>query len=197
MVQELVRAFCDVAGESGESMFAAIPRIAEHDVPWTEAARFVANRGYGLLLAMESADPVFAARNIAKCVLSCGDALLVVRHAYRYKASERAAAAGSAAYAAALAWKYQPVQEPPVRWEEARSIWLDAERKVEEAGRTSRDDRRTLREGARWIVRRRSIGPLRTVGLDCISRLMREVRPFVEARRRVSPALRRDWEVFN
>lgn len=197
MIQELVRGYQDAYGEPGETMFAPIRRLPPSELPWTEAARFVANRGYGLLLAMEGRDPLFAARNVAKCVLGAGDARLVIRGAYRWRAEERAKADGTEAYAAALAWKFRPGPTPPVPWEEARQIWLAAARDVFAAGRERGEDRRTLREAARWIARRRTAGPLSTLGRDCVSRLARRVAAHVEGKRPVTPALRRDFETFN
>ena len=198
MIQELVRGYEDVAGEPGARMFAPIRLLPESEIPWTEAARFLANRGYGLLLAMEEgAAPLFAARNIAKCVLGAGDARLVARGAYRWRAADRAAADGTAAYAAALEWKFRPSERPPVPWEEAREIWTAAAREVFAAGRVCGGDRRSPREAARWVARRRSIGPLSTFGRDCIVRLARRVERHVAEGRPVSDALRRDFEIFN
>ena len=197
MIQELLRGYEDVYGEPGERLFAGIPLYPEREIPWSEAARFVANRGYGLLLAMESRDSAFAARNVAKCVLGAGDARLVLRGAYRWRARERAGEDGTAAYAAALEWKFRPSERPPVPWEEAREIWIEAARETFAAGRARGEDRRTLREAARWVARRRSLGPLPTFGRDCILRLARRVERHVAAKRPVSPALRRDFEVFN
>ena len=197
MVQELVRGYEDCAGEKGETMFAEISRIPLSRVPWTEAVRLVANRGFGLLLARESADPLFVARNVAKCVLSCGDAMLVLRGAYCYSVRDRAQADGSPEYAAAMQWKFRPLAEPPVPWEKAREILLRTAGAVFEQGRRSGEDRLSLRQTARWLARRRTLGPPATLGRDCTVRLAREVVRHVERGLPVSPALRADWQIFN
>jgi len=51
MVQELVRGHFDVAGRKGEALFAHIERRPAKAIPWSEAARLLMNRGFGLLLA--------------------------------------------------------------------------------------------------------------------------------------------------
>ena len=55
MVQELLRGYFDVAGRKGEELFAGIRRVDAADLPWSEAARLLMNRGMGLLLAKEAA----------------------------------------------------------------------------------------------------------------------------------------------
>ena len=198
MVQELLRGHFDVAGEPGDRLFEGLAEIPASDVPWTEAVRQVANRGAGLLFAMDRGAPaLFAARNVAKCVLGASDAKLVARGAYRWRARARAEADGSPAVLAALAWKSTPSETPPCSWEEARALMLDAAREVFETGRASGADRRSLREAARWVVRRRSIGPVRTFGRDCIVRLALQVRDCLEERRPLPPGTLEDWKIFN
>ncbi|MBQ3343632.1 MAG: hypothetical protein IJG84_17155 [Kiritimatiellae bacterium] len=51
MVQELLRGYFDVAGRKGEELFSGIRRVDAADLPWSEAARLLMNRGMGLLLA--------------------------------------------------------------------------------------------------------------------------------------------------
>ena len=53
MVQELLRGYFDVAGRKGEELFAGIRRVDAAELPWSEAARLLMNRGMGLLLAKE------------------------------------------------------------------------------------------------------------------------------------------------
>ena len=197
MIQDLVRDFIDVAGEPGESLFATVERRPPEALPWMEAARQLMNRGVGLLLALEPPDAGFAARNLAKCVLGAGDATLIARHGYRWRATERAAALSSPLYDAALAWKFRPTAEPPCDWESARAAWRAAWPVVMEAGRAAGSRRRTLYQAARWVARRRSPGDLRDTGLDCTVRVLRRVARHIEGRRPVSPSLRTDWTIFN
>ena len=104
MVQELIRGYADVWGAPGETLFATIPRRDASALPWTEAIRLLANRGMGLLFAREpTRTPDFVARNITKAVLGSGDALLISRHAYRWRAEDRAATLSLPAYSRAMA----------------------------------------------------------------------------------------------
>ena len=201
MVQELVRGFFDVAGKRGEEMFAGIVKIDAAKLPWMEAARLLMNRGMGLLFSFEPhRTRDFVARNINKCILGVGDAFLVSRGLYRWRAEERAAALAeqgdSGLYARAVEWKFRPREEPVCDWETARETW--------EAGRKEvvfavDDDgcRRTLRNAARWLVRRRRVGELRTFALDPVVRVLETVTRCVRERRAPDAALLRDWEIFN
>lgn len=197
MVQELVRGYRDVWGVPGERLFAKIPLREARELPWTEAVRLLANRGVGLLLAREpwrGAD--FVARNIAKCVLGAGDARLIARGGYRWRAVDREAALGEARYGAALAWKFRPKAAPPCAWEEARESWLEAAEEVRAAGWVG--ERRSLRNVARWVARRRSWGEWRTAGLDPVVRLFAVVEEEIRSggERGLPDGVRRDWEVF-
>ena len=197
MVQELLRGFFDVAGEPGERMFEGVARLEPGKLPWTEAARLLMNRGAGLVLALEPerfGGGDFAARNIAKCVLGAGDARLVARGLYRWRAVERAEALGEPLYGAALEWKFRPVDRAVCGWEEARDAWLGALDEVRLAGGRMRPRAYCA---ARWIARRRTLGELATLGLDPVVRVLRRVERHVRAKRPVSPSLLRDWEVFN
>ena len=155
MIQELVHGYCDVAGSPGEALFAGVERRPPEALPAMEAARLLVNRGAGLLLAAEAVgDPArrgFFARNVNKAVLGCGDARLILRGGYRWKAEERAAALGDALYARAVRWKFRPAPEPPCDWETARGLWLET---AGEAARSPALRRRSLRAAARWIARR-------------------------------------------
>jgi hypothetical protein len=194
MVQELVRGYCDVAGKSGEELFRGVERREAGALPWSEAVRLLANRGAGLLWARErQRGEGFIVRNLNKCVLGAGDARLIARGGYRWAAEDRAAALGDELYSRALAWKFRPSPECVCDWETARETWLAAVEEVRAAGRPAR----SLREAARWVARRRSVGPLRTLGFDPILRVLDGVEAAVRGRTGISAGLLRDWQVFN
>ena len=222
MIQELVRGYFDVAGKKGEALFSAIRRIDASEVPWMEAARLLMNRGMGLLLAkckVESAkckvggvtndfgtavaecrmssERDFINRNINKCVLGAGDARLVARHGYRWRAAERADALGDALYRSAVEWKFRPKEKPVCDWEAARACWMEAYEEVMEVGQNAGALARSMREGARWILRRRSLGHLSGFGRNCTVRVLDGVARCVRVRNAPSASLTRDWEVFN
>jgi hypothetical protein len=208
MIQELLRGYFDVEGRKGEELFAEVRRHPAEDLPWGEAARLLLNRGMGLLLAKSRAEGPsdaespkpddFIARNINKCVLGAGDALLVARHGYRWRALDRAEAIGDELYRKALGWKFRPLENAVCDWETARGIWLGAYDEVMAAGAgNSEACGRTLFNAARWLVRRRSLGPVATLGLTPEVRVLKGVAGAIRARGSVSQALRRDWEVFN
>jgi hypothetical protein len=197
MVQELVRGYRDTWGAPGERLFAGIPRRGAGELPWTEAVRLLANRGAGLLLAREKGrGDDFVARNIAKCVLGAGDARLIARGAYRWRAVDRAEALGDDGYRAALAWKFRPRTAPPCPWEEARTAWLAAAEEVRAAGWAGAG--RSLRNVARWVARRRSWGEWRTAGMDPVVRLFAVLEAEIRSggERGLPSGTRRDWEVF-
>ncbi len=118
MIQELFAGNRIVFGD--EHIFDAAPRRPFSELPWTEAARLLLNRGAGLLFARQRAsDPNeadFVRRNLHKAALGCGDAILVVHHDYRRTGTERLEALRKyyeaswliPAYEAALAFKYAP-----------------------------------------------------------------------------------------
>ena len=191
MIQELVRGHVDVAGRPGAELFKDIVRRPPEDLPWTEAVRLLVNRGVGLALARASADETFAERNVNKCVLGAGDAVLIARHAYAWRVEERAAALGWPAYDAAVEWKFRPKKGGACAWEEARSLWLRAEEEVRGA------DGRSLYQAARWIVRRRTLGDLRTFGRGPVVRILARLKGVVEAGALLPDSLRKDWMVFN
>ena len=219
MVQELVHGYYDVAGCKGEELFAGIARREPSELPVGEATRLLMNRGMGLLLA-KSKDgwssklelengtiPLsnselelcsnFVNRNINKCVLGAGDARLIAAGEYRWKAEDRAAALGDALYASAVEWKFRPRAFPVCNWETARTIWLAAEDDVGKACSRNRAAGRTLRNALRWLVRRRTLGDISTFGLAPETRVLRNVAAAIRGYCGMSPALRRDWEVFN
>ena len=57
-----------------------------------------------------------------------------------------------------------------------------------------------VREAARWVVRRRSLGPLGTFGQDCAVRVLAQVRDALAKDFGdvvPAPSLLRDWQRFN
>lgn len=197
MIQELMHGYFDVAGKRGEEMFAEIERRPPSAFPWAEAVRQLMNRGMGLLLASEPGrTQAFVARNINKCILGAGDASLIAHGAYAWRAEDRAAAIGKPLYSAAVEWKFRPREEPVCDWERAREEWLGAKTDVY-AAVDAGGFRRTFRNAARWVVRRRSAGDVSTFGMDPVVRVLEGVSRCVEARAAPSASLRRDWEVFN
>ena len=217
MVQELVHGYVDVAGEKGEVLFAGIERREPSDLPWMEAARLLMNRGMGLLLAAEKLQSVadgrhpaddsrlsnvhsFINRNINKCILGAGDAFLISRGLYRWRATERAdvceAQGFDRLYRAAVEWKFRPSEGPVCDWETAREEWLDAKLNVT-AAVDGEGFRRSIRSAARWVVRRRTLGEVATFGMNPVVRILERVARCVEMRSAIPPSLRRDWEIFN
>ena len=118
MIQELFAGCRVVFGDA--HIFDDAPRRPFSDLPWTEAARLLLNRGAGLLFARERmSDPAeadFVRRNLHKTALGCGDAILVVHHDYRTTGTERLEALRKyyeaswliPAYEDALSFKYTP-----------------------------------------------------------------------------------------
>ena len=220
MVQELVHGYVDVAGATGESLFAGIARREPSDLPWMEAARLLMNRGMGLLFAkckiengkckvdglpnadcrMSDADIDFVNRNINKCILGAGDAFLISRGLYRWRATERADACEAQGfdrlYRAAVEWKFRPSEGPVCDWETAREEWLDAKLNVT-AAVDAEGFRRSIRSAARWVVRRRTLGEVATFGMNPVVRILDRVARCVESRSAIPPSLLRDWEIFN
>ena len=142
----------------------------------------------------------FVARNVNKCILGCGDARLIAEGRYRWRATDRADALADDLYRAAVQWKFRPRPEPPCDWEAARKLWLETVDSCEPVnGARSAPFRRSPRAAARWLARRRSLGPapLATLGLDPLVRILRAMRPLVRDRKPFPDSLRRDWEVFN
>ena len=197
MVQELLRGYFDVAGKRGEELFAAVELHPAEDIPWGEAARLLMNRGMGLLLAKEKEDIDFVARNINKCILGAGDARLVARHGYRWRAFDRADAIGDALYRKAVEWKFRPRKDAVCGWETAREVWLGAFDEAMAVGSRSDALGRSVRQAARWIARRHTLGEPRSFGQDCTVRVLRGVERAVRTRTDIPPSLRRDWEIFN
>ena len=139
----------------------------------------------------------FILRNINKCVLGAGDARLIARGGYLWKAEDRATALGEPLYSAAVAWKFRPRQEGVCSWDEAQAEWLKAVDEVMSAGLRTGAMRRTAYQAARWIGRRRTLGDLATLGYGAVVRILLKLTPVVRRRAPLPPSLRRDWEIFN
>jgi len=198
MVQELIRGYFDVAGEKGDRLFAHIDQRPADSIPWMEAARLLMNRGMGLLFAMGAASGDFTMRNINKCILGAGDARLVAQHGYAWRAVDRAKALGDPLYSSALEWKFRPKQEPVCGWEKAREVWLEAHEDVRRNAAGHKGSRaRSVRNAARWLVRRRTVGEIRTFGLDPVVRVLESVARHVRMRSAPNGGLMDDWRIFN
>ena len=126
-----------------------------------------------------------------------GDARLIARGGYLWKAEDRAAALGEPLYSAAGAWKFRPQKESVCRWDEAQTEWLKAVDEVISAGRRTGAMRRTFYQAARWVWRRRTVGDLATFGYGAVVRILLKLAPVVRMRASLPPSLRRDWEIFN
>ena len=142
----------------------------------------------------------FVNRNINKCILGVGDAFLVSRGLYNWRVEERAAALAAQGdnglYARAVEWKFRPTEEPVCDLETARETWLDGYMEVIAA--VGNDDySRTFRNAARWLVRRRSIGEIRTFALNPVVRILESVKRHIRDRAAPDDSLMRDWEIFN
>lgn len=140
MYQELRRGHLVMFGDR-DLLRRCLPASPAAGLPPIEGLRLMLNRGVGLLLAARALaenrpDYEFIRRNMNKCILGCGDALLLVRHRYCWSAAERGAALADEAilppqlmqlYPAALAFKFTPPSEmtPPMPDELAqlRRLW--------------------------------------------------------------------------
>lgn len=194
MVQELIHGYFDVAGKRGNELFACVELRDASALPWTEAVRLLVNRGAGLLFANETDDLKFVARNINKCVLGCGDAVLVVQQAYSWRIEQRTMKLCQALYAKAVSWKFRPTAEPVCTWEVARQLWLETVGKVLAA---EHDHARTLWQAGRWLIRRHTLGNPMSLGYEPVLRILYRMRHVIEKRHRFPKSLKRDWELFN
>ena len=134
MIQELFAGGNVIFGD--RDVFRGVPIRPFSEIPWTEGARLLLNRGAGLLFARQrSKDPSqadFVRRNIHNAALGCGDAILVVHHDYRRTGSERLEALRKyheaswlvPAYQAALDFKYNPAPGPAPDWDHMLDCWL-------------------------------------------------------------------------
>lgn len=205
MIQELKRGHVALFG--GEGLLDHVKALAPKELPRMEALRLFMNRGMGLVFAAQKlqrgelekqSDIDFFNRNLNKAVLGAFDARLLASGRYCWTLAERRAAIQNADYDAACDFKFRPVSarpsDPARAWRKARDVWHEA---AEEIGMTGA---RTIRQAARWVVRRRTLGPLATFGQDCTERVLRQVAALLA--REVdeivlSPVLERDWQVFN
>ena len=145
MFQELLRGWRPVWGQPELARY--LPAREPAQLPFTEAARLLLNRGMGLLFAgnelkRPEPDPGFVCRNLNKAYLGAGDAMLIAAGAYHWRGAERVTAfrqmaettgLGAAAadrYERAWRWKLEPVPrlpEPPEEaWRACRTIYLSA-----------------------------------------------------------------------
>ena len=205
MVQELLRGHVVVdAAKPGFDLAAwsGARELPAESIPPGEAARLLMNRGMGLEFARRhiasaggTADG-FARRNLNKAVLGAGDARLVAERRYAWRLDDREAALGDAAYSKACEYKRQPTDAPSAvaGWDEAFAAWkASADALFALRGRELR--RRSPRQLARWVVRRRTVGDLSTLGMDCTVRVLERIRATLADG--VPPSVERDWEVFN
>ena len=197
MIQELLHGYFDVAGKKGDELFKDVERREPSAFPWTEAVRLLVNRGAGLIMARTHDDRNFVVRNVNKCVLGAGDALLIARGAYMWRAKDRAEALGMPLYSDAVEWKFRPRPEGVCDWEKARECWLAATSEVMETGRRTGGARRSCYQAARWIVRRRTVGDLSTLGQGPVVRILRRMVGVIEGRKPFPPSLELDWKIFN
>ena len=144
MYQELLHGWRPVWGEV--DLAAHLPELPPEQLPFTEAARLLLNRGMGLLFAANrllagSDDADFIVRNMNKALLGGGDALLIARHRYRWHGNERTAEfrrcccelglPGDFAdlYDGAYRFKLEPLPvlppDPMQMWQDCRRFYLD------------------------------------------------------------------------
>ena len=205
MVQELLRGHVVVDARAPGFDLAAWSGARERPaaaVPPGEAARLLMNRGMGLDLARRrlaangGVADAFVLRNLNKAVLGAGDARLVAEGRYAWRLDDREAALGDAAYSRACAFKRRPVEGAalPLAWEAAFAAWREAADALF-ARRGGELRRRSVRQLMRWLVRRRTVGPLSTLGMDCTVRVLERIRATLADG--VPPSVARDWEVFN
>ncbi|MDD4817649.1 MAG: hypothetical protein PHI85_06735 [Victivallaceae bacterium] len=121
MIQEMLAGHRLIYGDG--AVIDRLERRPWNELPLSEGARLLLNRGTGLLLARrqllaETTDCDFVRRNLHKSALGCGDALLIAAGTYRQTGDRRLQevekigdSSLSAAYRAALNYKYSP--EPP------------------------------------------------------------------------------------
>ncbi len=213
MVQELLRGH-EVLTPSGFDLaaWADVTELPAEDVPVSEAARLVMNRGMGLVLAAarlragvsSEEDLQFVTRNINKAILGAGDARLVVSRRYAWDVRKRADLLDSAAYRAAVEWKFAPTRIPlenlPARWTAARCEIVAALEAMETERRKDVNER-TLYQMLRWFRRRGTFGDCANWGIDCTVRVARRVATWLKdsaAEQKDAPqALFEDWHVFN
>jgi len=134
MIQELFAGGKVIFGD--QRVFDGVPIRPFSEIPWTEGARLLLNRGAGLLFARQRRDDPaqadFVRRNLHKAALGCGDAILVVHHDYRRTGTERLEALRAyheaswlvPAYQAALEFKYTPGPGPEPQADFLLDCWM-------------------------------------------------------------------------
>ena len=144
MYQELLHGWVPVWGTVDLEKW--IPALRPEELPFSEAARLLLNRGMGLMLAGEylkagKDDADFVVRNLNKAILGCGDAFLLAAGQYRWRGQERVKAFRvfvqqrelpeeyAASYEDAFHFKLEPVPELPdspwERWRFCRSFFME------------------------------------------------------------------------
>lgn len=203
MIQELKRGHVALIG--GEGLLDHVKALELNELPRMEAMRLLMNRGMGLVFAalrigsLKAQDDVnFFLRNLNKAILGVGDAQLIARHDYAWRIAERAKRLGDARYDAAVDFKFRPRMELPKdvvsEWKAVRDYWLEGVEKI------GLDSSRTVRQAARWIVRRHTFGPIASFGQDCTVRVLRQVRDRLEKdleKMTLPEQLEKDWACFN
>lgn len=229
MFQELRNGYVRILGDPALPL-RAIPELSPDRLPLSEALRLMLNRGMGLMfagekLAKKSADANFILRNFNKCVLGCGDALLISRGLYRWKISERAERLADmqnsefskrlgAKYAAAVRFKFNPTdslpESPAATWEELATLWrrtlaeilgADGIGKAAEAIRAqSRRGTAGIKNFLRWTLRTGRVDFSRSAfdnpTLKTLSMLVNELAE-AKAYPQIPPMLLRAWKHFN
>ncbi len=170
MYQELLRGWKPVWGALDIGKW--IPALQPDELPFSEAARLLLNRGMGLMFAAErlseeTPDADFVMRNMNKAVLGCGDALLLAAGCYRWHGEERVQAFADyarqygisskivAMYETAYRYKLEPrpvlPENPWETWRKCRILFLDTVRLVSCQGNDASSEEvcKGLREAAR------------------------------------------------
>lgn len=207
MIQELIRGN---VGLFGMELTGVVPELPAEDLPPGEAARLLMNRGIGLIFVAEKMDvggkvkpedAEFVIRNINKAILGAGDARLIATGRYAWSIRDRAEALGMDVYQRAVEEKFSPHMTLPsdVRqlWRMALKEWRDSLSVLrEKCGGELRS--RRIWEAARWLHRRKTVGPLATLGMDCTVRVLIKIEEVLSKEcPRMNPELLRDWQVFN
>lgn len=140
MFQELRHGYVTVYGDA-DLLKAELPDLNPAFLSLPEALRLMLNRGMGLLLAREAlkkspADTGFILRNLNKCVLGCGDALLISRGKYAWSVHDRTRILVGLddlpdplnhLYHEAVRFKLQPAADLPADpedvWFRLRNLW--------------------------------------------------------------------------
>ncbi len=229
MFQELRNGYVCISGDP-ELPLRVIPELSPDRLPVSEALRLMLNRGMGLMfagekLAKNSTDANFILRNFNKCVLGCGDALLISRGLYRWKISERAerlaemqssefSAQLGAKYADAVRFKFTPTDRlpefPSATWEELSTLWRKTLAKIlgaDDIGSAAKAIRKQSRNGVsgiknflRWTLRMGRVDFSRSAfddpTLKTLSMLVNELAA-AKAYPQIPPTLLRAWKHFN